>query len=97
MQVRSLRVKHCRPYESNAVEHKSVEEVQQPALCATDVDRLRLGRGLLLEAFVGGLAAEAPVGAMVVVAVLPLAQRVVETAALSMMITSTWNGRRWMT
>ncbi|MEU9671488.1 helix-turn-helix domain-containing protein, partial [Streptomyces bobili] len=31
--------------------------------CATEDHRLRLGRGLLLEAFVGGLAAEAAVGA----------------------------------
>ncbi len=49
--------------------------------CATDDHRLRLGRGLLLEAFVGCLAAEAAeaaVGATVVVVVLPLAQFVVE-------------------
>ena len=46
--------------------------------CATGDDRLCLGRGLLLETFVGSLAAEAAVGAMVVVAVLPLAQLVVE-------------------
>jgi hypothetical protein len=44
----------------------------------TDGDRLRLGLGFLLGAFVGGLAAEAAVGAMVVVVVLPFMELVVE-------------------
>ena len=48
--------------------------------CAADVDRLLGGRccGLLPEAFVGGLAAEAAVGPMVVVEVLPLLEALVE-------------------
>jgi hypothetical protein len=49
--------------------------------CRTDVDRLlgsRCRGGLLTEAFVGGLAAEAAVGPMVVVEVLPLLELVVK-------------------
>src|SRR5215469_16560808 len=53
-------------------------------VCAADVDRLLGGRscGLLLEAFVGGLAAEGAVGPMVVVEGLPLGELVVEQSGV---------------
>jgi hypothetical protein len=52
--------------------------------CATDGGCLRLGLsgGLLAEPLIGLLPAEAAVGAVVVVVVLPLAQLVVEGVAV---------------
>jgi hypothetical protein len=52
-----------------------------PQKCRADVDRLLGGRclgGFLAAPFVGGLAAEAAMGAMVVVEVLPFLELVVE-------------------
>jgi hypothetical protein len=47
-------------------------------VCATDGGWLHAGLGSLLESLIGGLAAQATVGAVVVVEVLPLPQLVVE-------------------
>src|SRR5215211_8779499 len=52
--------------------------VASMARCATDGGCLHAGLGALLESFIGGLAAQAAVGPVVVVEVLPLAQLVVE-------------------
>jgi hypothetical protein len=52
-------------------------------VCATDGDRLHPGLGALLESFIGRLAAQAAVGAVVVVEVLPLPQLVVEDSVSS--------------
>jgi hypothetical protein len=58
-------------------------DVWCPWQCATDGDRLYPGLGALLESFIGRLAAQAVVGAVVVVEVLPLPQLVVETSVSS--------------
>src|SRR5512132_728899 len=52
--------------------------IVKPVGCATDGDRLHPGLGALLESFIGRLAAQAAVGAVVVVEVLPFPQLVVE-------------------
>jgi hypothetical protein len=46
--------------------------------CASDGEGLHPGLDALLESFIGGLAAEAAVGTVVAVEVLPLAELVVE-------------------